>query len=303
MPTPLIPTDVSDKVIVVTGASAGIGAAAVRRLAEAGAIVVPIGRSPERTAAVASEVGVEPVVADFGHLDEVRRAADTVLSRCGRIDVLANNAGGIFPRRTVTENGHELTFQANHLAGFLLTNLLLPRLLESAKDGGARVITTSSFGNLFSKVDFDDIGWIRRRYGRGWMAYCATKLMNIMFVRELAGRTAHTGLEAVAFHPDPGKNGIPLTGTGPDSVATNFAQDTWQMRLFKKIPGLRNNQLTGERGSQPLTWLVSASQVVGSSGSYYNGMAVSDVFNAQAKDPAASRRLWDLSLDLVGEYL
>src|SRR3954447_11972948 len=131
------------KTIVITGASAGVGAAAARQLADLGADVVVVGRSPDKTAAVARSIGTEPLVADFARLSDVRRLAEQLLERCPKIDVLANNAGGIFPRRTVTEDGHELTFQVNHLAPFLLTALLRDRLVET---GGSRVITTSSVG-------------------------------------------------------------------------------------------------------------------------------------------------------------
>jgi NAD(P)-dependent dehydrogenase (short-subunit alcohol dehydrogenase family) len=287
--------DVTGKVVVITGASAGIGAAAARRLGRAGATVVVVGRDPERTASVAAEAGGEPVVADFARLDDVKAAAEKILAQYDGIDVLANNAGGIFPRRTITPDGHELTFQVNHLAGYLLTELLLPRL-----SSGGRVIMTSSFGNRFTHIDFDDLERERRRYGQGWLTYCATKLMNILAARELAERTAGTGLDAISFHPEPDRD---APASSPDEQLTKFAADTWQMRLMRRLPGLRGAGITGAGGAVPLVWLASSPQVVGTSGSYYNGTKVSTAYNKQGKSEQARRLLADRSRAAVQQYL
>lgn len=285
--------DLTGKVMVVTGASSGIGATAAAELGRAGATVVVIGRDPARTRAAAAAAGGEPVVADFRRLAEVHAAAGKILARYDRIDVLANNAGGIFPQRVTTEDGHEVTFQVNHLAGYLLTELLLPRLAGS---GGGRVMMTSSFGNRFARVDFDDLERTRRRHGQGWLAYCATKLMNILSARELAGRTAGTGLDVLAFHPEPG------TAT-PDGTATNFAAGTWQMRLFRRVPGLRGGALTGVAGAIPLVRLASAPEAAGPSGSYYNGTTVSTAYNKQGKSEQAWTLLAERSRTMVADYL
>ncbi|MGW5386326.1 SDR family NAD(P)-dependent oxidoreductase [Nocardia sp. NPDC003963] len=303
MSDPLIPTDISKKTIVITGASAGIGAAAARRLAAAGATVVAVGRSPERTAAVAAELGTEPVVADFADLGQVRCAAGKLLERYPRIDVLANNAGGVFPERVETVDGHELSFQANHLAGFLLTQLLLPRLRETAQETDVRVIATSSFANRFAKVRIDDLEWTHRRYGNGWLVYCATKLMNIMTTRQLAQHTSGTGISALSFHPEPGADAVPGDNNAADTTATNFAHDTWMMRLFQRIPGLRSQQLTGAQGSQPLVWLASGPQVPDYSGIYFDGMTPHGSMNRQASNPDIAQQLWDRSMEMVGAYL
>lgn len=112
------------KVVVITGASSGIGTAAARQLHRLGAVVHVVGRSPDRTAAVAAEMGTEPIVADFGRLADVRAAAAQVLERCDRLDVLVNNAGLWVGKRIETPDGNELMFQVNYLAPFLLTSLL-----------------------------------------------------------------------------------------------------------------------------------------------------------------------------------
>ncbi|HEY3684401.1 MAG TPA: SDR family NAD(P)-dependent oxidoreductase [Streptosporangiaceae bacterium] len=296
---PVLAGDVRGKTIVITGASAGIGAAAARRLSKAGATVVAVGRSQERTAAVAADLGTEPVIADFASFAQVRRAAEVLLDRCPRIHVLANNAGGIVPSRTLSDDGHELTFQSNHLAGFLLTRLLLPRLRETANDADVRIITTSSLGNRFAKIRVDDLEWEHRRYGNGWIVYSATKLMNIMFTRHLAQEVANDGIAAVCFHPEPGRNAEPVDKSDPDRVRTNFAEDTRVMRLFHAIPGLSNRQLSGAHGAQPLVWLSSTPELIGSSGAYFDGMIATEKFNKQAKDDAIVRQLWDRSLELV----
>jgi NAD(P)-dependent dehydrogenase (short-subunit alcohol dehydrogenase family) len=137
---------------MVTGSSSGIGAAAARHFRQLGATVAVVGRSPERTAAVAAEIGTESHLADFSSLDEVRRLAEELLARCPRIDVLANNAGGLFFSRKTTADGHEMTFQVNYLAPFLLTNLLLDRLAEAPH--GARVVSTVSMVYPPTRTDF-----------------------------------------------------------------------------------------------------------------------------------------------------
>lgn len=145
--------DLTGRTVVVTGASAGIGAAAARRLHRLGATVVRVGRSATKTAAVAAALGVTPELVDFADLSSVRRLGERLLSRLDHIDVLLNNAGGTWTKRRTTVDGHEMTFQVNHLAPFLLTGLLRERLEPSA----ARVVTTSSAGQWFGRVDLADL--------------------------------------------------------------------------------------------------------------------------------------------------
>src|SRR3981081_1240168 len=130
------------RTVVVTGARARSGAAAARQAADLGATVAVVGRSAQKTAAVADAIGAEAHLVDYSRLDDVRRLADELLARYPCIDVLANNAGGVFSGRNTTADGHEMTFQVNHLAPFLLTNLLLDRLTKTPE--GARVINTAS---------------------------------------------------------------------------------------------------------------------------------------------------------------
>ncbi|MEV7630748.1 SDR family NAD(P)-dependent oxidoreductase [Actinoplanes sp. NPDC089786] len=158
------------KTIVITGASNGIGAAAARRLTNAGHHVVIVGRSAQKTAAIAREIGADHHVADFSRLDDVRRLAAAVDARYAHVDVLANNAGAYFPEPTRTVDGFQATFQVNHLAPFLLTRLLMDKLITSR----AAVIQTSSAGARMGRVDQDDFE--RDKNFNPRVAYATAKL-------------------------------------------------------------------------------------------------------------------------------
>jgi NAD(P)-dependent dehydrogenase (short-subunit alcohol dehydrogenase family) len=273
--------DLQGKTVVVTGASAGIGAAAAGQLAQRGATVVVVGRSPEKTAAVARSIGVQPLVADFARLDDVRRLAADLLERCPRIDVLANNAGGAFPHRTTTVDGHELMFQVNHLAPFLLTMLLHDRLAETP---GARVINTASDGNRMGSVDLTDLDWERRRW-MGLRAYGTTKLENILFAREIARRWAGDGIVAAAFHP-----GI---------VASDFGREGLVTGLVYRSP-LRRLLVSSSDSAQALVELAGRPDIAAFNGAYFNRHKPNARANKQADDAALASALWDRSAQLLG---
>ncbi|WP_211319226.1 SDR family NAD(P)-dependent oxidoreductase [Quadrisphaera granulorum] len=268
------------RTVVISGASSGIGAAAARRFAAAGATVVPLGRDPQRTGALAAELGVEPVLADFTRLDDVRRAASEVLDRCEHIDVLANNAGGTFGQRTTTVDGHEKTFQVNHLATFLLTALLRERIEATP---GARVITTSSRANAFGRVDLDDLDSTAGAY-RSFKVYGTTKLENILFTRELSRRLGGTAT-ASCFHP-----GV---------VGTAFGADSPLFRLLYSPPLSRVFTITAEEGAAPLLALATRSDPETVDGAYLDRFAPGRP-NRQADDVALARGLWERSAAMVG---
>ncbi len=275
--------DMQGKTVVITGASAGLGAVSARQLAAQGATVVPIGRSPEKTAAVARELGVEPLVADFAKLDDVRRLADQLLERCERIDVLANNAGGIFPKRVQTVDGHELTFQVNHLAPFLLTALLHERL---AATPGARVLMTSSLGNNMGRVKLDDLDSSRGPF-LSLRTYGTAKLENILMAREIARRWAGDGIVAAAFHPG--------------NVATEFARDSAISGLIYRVAPLRRLLLISpEEGAAPLVALATQTDTSLIDGVYYDRFKPNGRHSKQADDPELARALWERSAALVG---
>jgi NAD(P)-dependent dehydrogenase (short-subunit alcohol dehydrogenase family) len=271
------------RTIVITGASDGIGAAAARDLAGAGERVVVVGRSPSKTRAVADSLKSPYHVADFSDLAQVRRLAGELQAAYSRIDVLANNAGGIMGKRVVTTDGFEKTFQVNHLAAFLLTTLLMPTLTASS----AMVLQTSSIAaRTASRFDIDDLQ-NERRYTPE-RAYGNAKLENILFSKELHRRYHAMGISAAAFHP-----GL---------VATNFAGDTTSWwRYTYHTPLLRRlTTIAPERGALGLIWLAEGTPgVTWESGSYYdrNKPARS---SPVADDPELARELWDRSEALLG---
>ncbi|QYF74589.1 SDR family NAD(P)-dependent oxidoreductase [Cryobacterium sp. PAMC25264] len=273
----------SERTIVITGASDGIGAAAARALSRAGDRVVIVGRSPEKTEAIAAELGVDHFIADFSRLDEVRTLAAELLKRYPRIDVLANNAGGIMGDRELTVDGHEKTMQVNHLAPFLLTTLLMDRLLASR----AAVINTSSTANRFGRINLDDLD-NERKYSPN-KAYGDAKLANILFTRELHRRYHARGLVTAAFHP-----GV---------VATSFSTDSTSLMRFIYQTALKRMLITPEKGADTLIWLAStAAGVDWQSGEYYEKRRVHST-NSQATDAGLATALWERSADMVATDL
>ncbi|NIJ05458.1 SDR family NAD(P)-dependent oxidoreductase [Frigoribacterium faeni] len=277
------PGRLDDRAVVVTGASSGIGREAARALSELGATVAVVGRNPDRTRAVADEVGGTAYLADFADLSSVRSLADQLLADLPRIHVLANNAGATISERQRTSDGFELTFQGNHLAPFLLTSLLLPRMVETAADlaaGTVRVVQTSSAGNLFGHVDLDDLDGDEQRWLGGFRAYGTSKLLNILFTRELARRLGSTGVDAFAFHP-----GFVASGFGGDGPVMAFA---------------KRAAVSTEQGAEPLVRLAAAPSVPAPSGNYFDRLRAPGRVAAQAGDRDLMRGLWERSADLLG---
>ncbi|MFE7743276.1 SDR family NAD(P)-dependent oxidoreductase [Nocardia sp. NPDC057455] len=274
--------DLTGKTVVVTGASSGIGAAAAQRLAARGADVAVVGRSPERTAEVAAKAGAEPFVADFARLDDVRKLADQLLDRYPRIDVLANNAGGAWPERTVTDDGNELTFQVNHLAPFLLTNLLLERLTHSR----ARVVNTASMTYRMAKLDLETANAATGSFNQ-LGAYGASKLANILFTRELARRTEGTGITTAAFHPG--------------AVATHVYDNApFGLGWFIRSPLARPFFIQPDKGAEPLVHLATTADGAAIDGRYFHRFELEPPRNKQAVDADLARRLWTLSERATG---
>ncbi len=270
------------RTIVITGASDGIGASAARTLAAQGENVVVVGRSAEKTRKVAQEAGADHFVADFAELAQVRRLAAELRDKYPQIDVLANNAGGIMGDRELTVDGHEKTFQINHLAPFLLTTELMD-LLTASK---ATVINTSSVANsIFARFDINDLD-AARSYSTN-RAYGNAKLANILFTAELHNRYNAAGISTAAFHPG--------------GVATNFAADsTSPMRVAYKS-FLKRFMLTPEQGADTLVWLANA--VPGHdwvSGAYYAKRKLAKA-NKQAYDAGLARELWERSAGMVAQ--
>ncbi|HUR14231.1 MAG TPA: SDR family NAD(P)-dependent oxidoreductase [Mycobacteriales bacterium] len=270
------------KTCIVTGATAGIGEALARGLAEQHASVALVGRDEARLRAVAKdceELGAPTVHTyrcDFAALDQVRDLADSLLGDLTRIDVLANNAGLVVQKRQETVDGHELVFQVNQLAPYLLTRLLLDRLVASAP---ARIVWTASDSHEFGPLQTDD--YMSTRGYKPLKAYGRSKLANILTTAELARRLEGTGVTANSFHP-----GFVSTSIGRDHVlGVVFLK---LVRPFIKSP---------EQGAD--TGVHLASEDVAENGQYFYKRRVHATKN-DALDPALGARLWDDCAALVG---
>lgn len=273
------------RTIVITGASSGIGAVAAEQLKAGGDEVAVVGRNPERTRAVAERIGATPFLADFERLDDVRSLAAALLDRYETIDVLANNAGGLYHDRELTVDGHERTIQANHLAPFLLTALLRPRLVETAATGrDVRVVSTASLANRFGNLRVDDLDWERRPWQGGWRAYGTAKLATILFAAELAERLTGTGATAYSFHP----------GT----IATNFGNSSPLIR-FGHLVTRSSFGIPVAAGAAPLLFLAGPARVGAPSGTYFDRLTANGRVNPQARNAQLGRDLWAASEALV----
>jgi NAD(P)-dependent dehydrogenase (short-subunit alcohol dehydrogenase family) len=266
--------------VVLTGATRGIGRAAAIELARRGAELAVVGRDEARVRAVAHrarEVGdaqVHEHVADMTLMAQVRRLADELRNAYEHIDVLANNAGALFASRKVTAEGLERTFALNHLAPFLLTWLLRDRL------GGGRVVTTASDAHRAGRLDLDDLQ-SERSYAP-MRAYGTTKLCNILFTRELARRAPE--LHANCFHP-----GTVRTGFGKNE------NGIWKIAITIASPFMRSP----ERGASSLVWLALSEEGGELDGEYVEDEKVVQPSRA-ARDDDLARALWEQSAQLAG---
>jgi NAD(P)-dependent dehydrogenase (short-subunit alcohol dehydrogenase family) len=273
------------KVALVTGGTSGIGKATAMALAAMGADVVVVGRDRERGERAAAEIRaqtgsrVDLALADLASQAGVRELAEGFKGRYDRLDVLVNNAGLVQSTRTESPDGLETTLAINHLAPFLLTNLLLDTLKESAP---SRVVTVSSEAERWGNIDFDDLQ-SKKKY-RGFPVYGMTKLANIMFTYELAERLEGTGVTATCMHPGAVNTRFGTNNRGPMTLL---------FRAFK--PFMR----TPEQGADTVIWLASSPEVEGVSGRYYADRKVIEPKKI-ANDPAARRRLWEESERLTG---
>ena len=274
------------KVAVITGASDGIGAQAARQLNLEGWLVVIVGRSPQKTKALAMELGAPYYLADFADLKQVRGLAQALVRDLPRIDVLCNNAGGMFTQREKSLDGHEMTFQVNHLAPFLLTLLLLEKLISCR----ASVIATSSMAHkAYSLYRPDDLE-LRRRHAPH-LSYGNSKLANILFTRELNRRFHAQGLSSAAFHP-----GL---------VASNFAWESHSpLRLIYRN---RHNKLLGfinaQEGADTLVWLARGKPGTDwQSGGYYCKRKLAQP-SAKARSDTLALRLWEDSAAVLTAFL
>jgi NAD(P)-dependent dehydrogenase (short-subunit alcohol dehydrogenase family) len=281
---------VSSRIVVVTGASSGIGRETARAVAARGDRVAVVGRNAERTRSVAAEAGGEAYVADFDRLDDVRELAAALLERYERIDVLVNNAGGLVSEWELTADGHERTLQSNVLAPFLLTQLLLPRLeataaLPETAPGTVRVLATASMANQWGSLRLDDLEWAERPYRRGWPVYGTAKLAVVMWIRELAARIDGTGVDAYSVHP-----GMVATSFGGTSRLVRFGNAALRGHWGRSALS----------GAIPMIALSSTLPTDAPSGTYFSRLRAFGRTAPQASDPALGRELFDVLLQLTG---
>lgn len=271
--------------MVVTGATGGIGRATAHGLALLGAHVIIIGRDPKRTKEAAEAIrgtaggNVDTFIADLSSQAQVRQLAAELLAALPRIDVLINNAGGYWNTRHTTPDGIEHTFALNHLAPFLLTNLLLERL---QLDGPARVITVSSNAQAMGRINFDDLQGAHSYSGA--TAYNQSKLANLLFTYELARRLQDTSVTANALHP-----GMVSTGFGAEDPGR-------AQRLL--VPLLRPFMLTAEQGAKTTVHLASAPDLSDVSGSFFARRRPHRSSNA-SYDMATAAQLWKVSAEMT----
>jgi NAD(P)-dependent dehydrogenase (short-subunit alcohol dehydrogenase family) len=273
------------RTVLVTGGTGGIGLATAAGLAELGARVGIVGRDPARTKTAAARVRgsgaeVDVFVADLSSQQDVLGLAEEVLAEYPRLDVLINNVGGYWATRHSTVDGLERTFAVNHLAPFLLSNLLLDRLRSGAP---ARVVTVSSGAHAAGSIDFEDLQGEREYSGQ--RAYNQSKLANVMFTYELARRLQGSGVTTNALHP-----GV---------VRTNFGREDSKGWMRLMLPVIRPFLKSPERGAATSLYLASSPDVEGVTGRYFANSKPKTSSKA-SQDTRAAARLWDVSAALVG---
>jgi NAD(P)-dependent dehydrogenase (short-subunit alcohol dehydrogenase family) len=279
-------TEPASHICLITGATSGIGYITAREIARTGMTLVLVGRDQERTqdcvARIRQETGnstVDFLLADLSSQQQVRQLADTFRQRYQNLHVLVNDAGGIFWSRRETVDGLEMTFALNHLAPFLLTNLLLPTLQASTP---SRIVTVASDAHSGATIHFDDLQWKTHPY-RAFAAYGQSKLANILFTYELARRLKGQAITANTLHPG--------------FVASNFGKSTPLMRFGFSLA--RPFAISPEKGAATPVYLATSPDVATTSGLYF-------VKEKPARSSAASnnedtaRRLWTVSEQLTG---
>jgi len=287
------PNSMRAKTCMVTGATSGIGKATALALARAGATVILVCRDDSKGEAVAAELraatgnaAIEPLTADLSSQRQIRALACCFSRKYDHLHVLVNNAGAMFPQRQESDDGMEMTLAVNHLAPFLLTNLLLDRLQAA---GTARVVNVNSDAHAKGQIDFDDFQ-MRRHYpgGVGMRAYANAKLANLLTVYELARRLAGSGVSVNALHPG--------------YVATNilpFERVTGPVRLLKPFWDIaRHVILSPESGAATSVYLASSPEVANVTGRYFERCAAI-VSSRTSRDRSLQARVWDVSEQLT----
>ena len=279
-------TSMDGKICVITGTTSGVGYQAAIRLAKAGAKIVTIVRNKEKAEKLCTEIRSFSVsepdyyVADFTNLADVRKATVAILANYPHIDVLINNAGVHMTTRQLTVDVNETVFAVNHLASFLITSLLLKRMIESAP---SRIIQVNSEGHRFNGLDINDLNWEKRNYG-GYGGYGASKTAQLMTVWELNDLLAGKGVTINAMHPGAVKSNI---GTNNGKLYNCFSK-------FLIQPTLKNPEISGEA----IYYLASSPEMNGVSGRFYN-LTNEEIPAPHAQNRELGKKIFQRSKELV----
>ena len=287
LPQKTTPARLDGRLVVLTGATSGVGYQAARHLAQGGANLVLVCRDADKATRVQAElqrdhaVTVELLIADFTRLAELRKVAETILDRYPHIDVLINNAGMHNTHRRLTAEGIEMVFCVNHLASYLLTRLLLPRLLESAP---ARILQVNSQGHRFGGLDLDDLNWEKRHY-KGLQGYGASKVAQLLTIWEMADELRGSGVTINAMHPGEVRSNIGMN-------------NEWLYRWYKRHLLwwiLKEPDISGEA----IYYLAAAPEMAAVSGRFFN-QTIDEKPAAHALDRELGKRVWRISEELTG---
>lgn len=274
------------KICVITGTTSGVGYQAAIRLAKAGAKIVMIVRNKEKAEKLCTEIRSfstnEPdyFLADFTDLSELRKAVEAILVKYPRIDVLVNNAGVHMTTRQLTVDGFETAFAVNHLASFLVTSLLLKRMVESAP---SRIIQVNSEGHRFNGLKIDDLNWEKRKYG-GYGGYGASKTAQLMTVWELNELLQGKGVTINAMHPGAVKSNI---GTNNGKLYNWFSRYLIQ-------PTLKNPEISGEA----IYYLASSPEMEGVTGKFFN-LTNEEIPAPHARNRELGKQIFQLSKEFI----
>ena len=280
----------SGKLCVITGATSGVGLEALKKLAKGGAHVVMVCRNLEKAEGISRNIkatwniDIDIIIADFSHLDQVRKAAKVIIENYPKIDVLINSAGLHSTKRTYTSEGIEMVFCVNHLAPFLFTNLLINRLKESAP---ARIIQVNSEGHRFNGLNLEDINWKKRHY-TGLRSYGASKTAQLLTVWELADQLKGSKVTINALHPGDVRTNI---GNNNGWLYKWFLHNvTWHF--------LKDPIISGEA----IYYLASDPEINDVSGRFFN-LTIDEKPAIHALDPFKGKRIWEISMQMTGLYL
>jgi NAD(P)-dependent dehydrogenase (short-subunit alcohol dehydrogenase family) len=274
---------------VITGATSGIGKETAMALAKKDHAVYMLVRDMVKGEELRQEIiaatknkNIYVVHCDLADMESVRNAAGILKSGLMAVNILINNAGGIFAQRQESKDGYEMTFAVNHLGHFLLVNSLLPLLQK----GQARIINLSSEAHRMAKPNFNDLQWAKRPYS-AWKAYGTAKLFNIYFTRSLAIKYGPKGISAFALHPGLVNTGF---GTGLTGISNTLM---WLARPF---------MISAENGAQTSIYLATAARIDAKSGKYFKNRHPAGP-SAQATNELGRNRLWDLSMEMITPFM